>query len=136
MSADGRGVALKTRESIKAAAGESSPYASAARPSPGELTKAPPAGPATAESGESPGAGVNHAKLRWSAGACAAPAAVSLVAGGELHAMFLTSLALYCAVAGETRRRVPKLVRVCAPVLVGALGVIMIVLWILEAEGR
>jgi hypothetical protein len=132
---------MKTRDFKKNAAGLPLPTAP---PAPGELTKVPPAelagtepaGLATAETGESPDSSESKAKQRWLAGLFAALAAVFLTLGAESYAMFLAACALLAALDGETRWRVPTLVKVCAVILMAALGIITIVLMILEARGR
>lgn len=132
---------MKTREFKKAAAGPPLPTA---HPPAGELTKVPPAelagaepaGLAAAESAESPDSSESKAKQRLFAGLYAALAALFLVTGEEPFAMFLAACALFAALEGETRWRVPKLVKVCAIVLMAALGVVLIVLMILKERGR
>lgn len=132
---------MKTREFKKDAAGLPLPTA---HPSRGELTKVPPAelagtetaGLAAAESEESADSSKNKAKLRWYAGVFAALAALFLLLGEEWYAMFMATLALSNALEGETRWRVPKLVKVCVTVLMLALGILIIVLMILKTRGR
>lgn len=132
---------MKTREFKKDAAGLPLPTA---RPSRGELTKASPAelagaetaGLAAAESEESAESSKNKAKLRWYAGVFAALAAFFLLLGEEWYAMFLATLALGNALEGETRWRVPKLVKVCVAVLTVILSVAMFAMLILRARGR
>ena len=118
---------MKTQERTKAAAGETLPT--------GGLAKAEPDGLAAAGVGETPGAGPDHRKLRWLAGLYAGVAALWLTAGEEFDAIFWASLALYFALAGESRRRVPKLVKYAAIALVTVLGVVKVVLVILKVRG-
>lgn len=136
---------MKRRESTKAAAGEPAWYASAARPStPGELTKVTPAelaeteadGLASAESEESAESSKNKAKLRWLSGFQAAIAAFFLLLGEEWYAMFLAASALYNAIEGETRWRVPKFVKVCVTILSIAASILMFVMVILKVRGH
>ena len=131
---------MKTRVK-KAAAGMPLPTA---HPSPGELTKVPPAelaetepaALASAESGESPATSRGKTEQRVFAVVYAALAAVVLALGEEAHAMLLVACALSAALEGETRWRVPKLVKVCVTLLVAALSILMIVLVILKSRGR
>lgn len=136
---------MKTRDFKKAADEEPAWYASAARPStPGELTRVPPAelaetepDAASAESEESADSSKNKAKQRWFAGLYAAIAAFSFVTGQEeLYVMLLVACAFLAALEGETRWRVPKLVKICASVLVVVLSIMMFVLMILKSRGR
>lgn len=132
---------MKTRDFKKNAAGLPLP---AAPPAPGELTKVTaaelaetePAALAAAESGESPDSSESKAKQRWLAGLYAVIAALFLFMGEELFAMFLAACALLAALEGETRWRVPKLVKVCAIILMAALGIMLLVLKIMPAGGR
>lgn len=136
---------MKTRGFEKDAVKGRPSYESAARPAPGGLAKVSPAGlagtepagpAAAAESGEIPDESARRAKMRWIAGLYAALAALFLLLGEELYAMFLAACALGAALDGETRRRVPNLVMVCATVLVAALGILVIVLMILKVRGQ
>ncbi len=104
---------MKTRERTQPEAEEPRWYESAARPSvPGGLTKAEAADPTRAEPAQDAGAGVNRRKkLRWLAGVYAVVAAVWLIAGREFDATFWAALAFLFAIEGESRRRVPKLLR-------------------------
>lgn len=131
---------MKTREFRKDAAGLPLPTA---HPSRGELTKVPPAELAgtetaglAAESEEGADSSKNKAKLRWYAGVFAALAAFFILLGEEWYAMFLATLALGNALEGETRWRVPKLVKVCVAVLTVILSVAMFAMLILRVRGR
>ena len=125
---------MKTREVTKAAAETLPP----ARPAPpGELAKAGPAAPASTGAGETAeAAAARHRKLRGLSGLYAALAALSLVAGEEFDAMFWATFALYFALAGETRWRVPRLVRYSAVTLIAVLTAVKLVLLILRFGGR
>jgi hypothetical protein len=125
--------AIKTRESRKHVAGDILP---AAPPSPGELAKVSPGELAGAEPEESPDAVKNKAKLRGFAVLFAALAALYLLLGEEWYAMLMAACALGNALEGETRWRVPKLVKVCVTALVVVLSIYTFVLMILKAGGR
>jgi hypothetical protein len=124
---------MKTREFRKHVVGDILPAAS---PSPGELARVSPAAPAGAEPEESPHAVQNKAKLRRLSVLFAAIAALYLLIGAEWYAMFIAACALSNALEGETRWRVPKLVKVCVTTLVVVLSIFMFVLMILKAVGR
>jgi hypothetical protein len=117
---------MKTQERTKATTGETLP--------PGGLAKAEPGGLAAAADGETPGAGPDYRKMRWLAGLYAGVAALWVAAGDGFDAIFWASLALYFALAGESRRRVPKLVKYAAIALVTVLGVIKVVRVILQVR--
>jgi hypothetical protein len=132
---------MKTQKTKRPAASETLP--TAYPPPPGELARAHSAGLTNAEAAgltkaepeETLDAGVNLRKVRWIAGLYAALAAVALATGEEFDAMFWASFAFFFALAGESRRRVPKLVRYFALALMVALGVAQLVRWILRARG-
>ena len=127
---------MKTRESTKAAVGDSSSYASAARPpAPGEMTKAEPADVKGVEPEQTPEA---RAKLKWMrvlVGLNVVIATVSLAEGKGLDALYWASIALFFAVSAQPPGRVPKLLRVFSVAALVVLGVIKVVLWILEVRG-
>lgn len=125
---------MKKQERAEATPEEPGWYAAAARPStPGEMTKAEPAGVTKAEPEESPDAGANRGRLRWIVGPYVAFASVSVAQGEGFESMYWASLAFFFAVAAQPPERVPKLLRYLSIAAVVVLGVVKTVMWIQKA---
>ncbi|MFL6257718.1 MAG: hypothetical protein ACJ74T_22155 [Pyrinomonadaceae bacterium] len=135
MSASNEERPLKTQAPTRAE--EPRLYATAARPStPGELTKAEPAGITQAEPEENADAGVKSRKLRWIVGLYVVIATVAVALGNVFDSIFWASVAFFFAVSMQPKERVPKLLLYLAFAAMFVLTVIKVISGLTDLGAR